>query len=318
MTYLVSVVIPCYNSARWIAEAIDSIFSQTYPNIEIIVVDDGSTDFSLEIIKGYGNRIKYIRQENQGGNVARNRGFQISKGKYIQWLDADDYLLPEKIARQVEFLEQNNFDVVYGDWRHQYHQENTSYSWGEVKIAGKQADLLEALLSGWWVSPAAYLVRRDKVVEINGWDETLKAGQDRDFWIRAAIAEAKFAYQPGCYSIYRRYGNITVSTQNVRRWCDSHAQILENSRASLKAKNNLQDKYKKALAKSHFSLARNYFDRDRNLYKYHLNLAKELEPDFQPNESGLYNLYAKFLGFTLADYLASWKRKVMAVAMSNS
>ncbi|HEY9770418.1 MAG TPA: glycosyltransferase [Coleofasciculaceae cyanobacterium] len=318
MNSLVSVIIPCYNSERWISEAIDSILAQTYPNIEIIVVDDGSTDSSLEIIKSYGDRLKWVTGTNQGGNVARNRGFQLSKGKYIQWLDADDYLLPEKIAHQIEFLATNNCDVVYGDWQHQYHQEDGSNSLGNIKLSGQHLDTLEALLSGWWASPAAYLIKRKIVIEINGWDETLKAGQDRDFWIRVAIALAKFVYQPGCYSIYRRYGNVTVSTKNCQQWCDSHAQILENARASLKAKNNLQNKYKKALAKSHFALARNYFDRDRNLYQYHLNLAKELNPDFRPSESGLYNLYAKFLGFTLADYLASWKRKVKTVATFNS
>jgi len=318
MNPLVSVIIPCYNSQVWIAEAINSTLNQTYPNVEIIVVDDGSTDSSLEIIKSYGDQIKWITGTNQGGNAARNQGWQLSTGKYIQWLDADDYLLPEKIARQVEFIEENNFDVVYGDWRHKYHSENEKPYLEKIKLSGEHPDILESLLSGWWASPAAYLIDRKIVEGINGWDETLKAGQDRDFWIRVAIAGANFAYQPGCYSVYRRYGNITVSTQNYARWCDSHAQILENSRASLKAKNNLQKKYKTALAESHFELARRYFDRDRNLYKYHLSLAKELNPDLQPNESGLYNLYAKFLGFTLADYLASWKRKVMNLAITNS
>ena len=178
MNSLVSVIIPCYNSARWIAEAIDSVLDQTYPNIEIIVVDDGSTDSSLEIIKSYRDKLIWETGNNQGGNVARNRGFQLSKGIYIQWLDADDYLLPEKIARQVKFLQQNNCDVVYGDWQHQYHQEDGSLSLGEIKVSGKQADILESLLSGWWTSPAAYLMRRQKVTEINGWDEKLKAGQD--------------------------------------------------------------------------------------------------------------------------------------------
>ena len=314
--FLVSIIIPCYNAERWIAEAIDSALSQTYLPIEVIVIDDGSIDNSLSIIKSYGHHIRWVTDTNKGQCVAKNKGFQLSKGKYIQWLDADDYLLPDKIKNQVSHLEATQADIVYGDWRHQY-EEIQPAKLGEIKISGEQEDILESLLSGWWASPAAYLVRRDIVEQINGWNENLRAQDDPDFWIRAAIIEAKFVYQPGCHSIYRRYGNVTVSTQNHQRWCDSYAQILENSRASLKAKKNLQDKYKKALAKLHFALARNYFDRDRKLYKYHLNLAQELNPDFQPSESGLYNLYAKLLGFTLADYLASWKRKVMTVATFN-
>ena len=313
MNSLVSVIIPCYNSDRWISEAINSVLAQTYPNIEIIVVDDGSTDSSLEIIKSYGYRLKWVTGKNQGGNIARNRGFQLSQGKYIQWLDADDYLLPEKIARQVEYLEQNNCDAVYSDWRHQYHHQDGNCTLGEIKISGEQTNILEALLFGWWAAPLAYLVSREKVLAINGWDEDLKAGQDRDFWIRVAIARAKFAYQPGCYSIYRRYGNVTVSTQNHRRWCDSHAVILQKSWQLLTVNHNLLNKYQKALAKSHFELARRYFDIDRNLYQYHLKKVRELDRDFHPHENLFYNLLAKYFGFTLADYCASWKRKYLSI-----
>ncbi len=314
---LVSIIIPCYNTERWIAEAIDSALAQTYSPIEIIVIDDGSTDKSLEIIKSYSDRLIYQTGTNHGQSVARNKGFQLSKGKYIQWLDADDYLLPDKIQIQVAHLEATQVDIVYGDWRHQY-QETQPAKLGEIKISGKQEDILESLLSGWWATPAAYLVRREIVQQINGWDENLRAQDDPDLWIRAAIAGAKFSYQPGCHAIYRRYGEVTVSTKNRKIWCDSYTKVLKKSRKLLQENNQLTDKYKQALAKLHFSLARNYFDLDRNLYQYHLNLAKELNPDFQPNESGLYNLYAKFLGFTLADYLASWKRKVKTVATFNS
>ena len=314
---LVSIIIPCYNSDRWIAEAIDSALAQTYSPREIIVIDDGSTDKSLEIIQSYGDRLIYQTGTNHGQSVARNKGFQLSKGKYIQWLDADDYLLPNKIQAQVAHLEATQADIVYGDWRHQY-EETQPAKLGEIKISGKQEDILESLLSGWWATPAAYLVRREIVRQIDGWDKNLRAQDDLDFWLRAAIAGAKFAYQPGCNSVYRRYGNVTVSTKNRQIWCDERSIIFSKSKDSLQANNNLTDKYKKALAKSYFALARGYFDLDRNLYKYHLNLAKELNPDFQPNESGLYNLYAKFLGFTLADYLASWKRKVKTVATFNS
>ncbi len=310
MNPLVSVIIPCYNSQVWIAEAIDSVLAQTYSNIEIIVVDDGSTDSSLEIIKSYGDKVKWVTGQNQGGNVARNRGFQLSQGKYIQWLDADDYLLPEKIAQQVKFLEKYNCDVVYGDWRHQYHQQDGTIDLGEIKISGEQIDILEALLSGWWAAPLAYLVKRDKVVEINGWDEHLKVGQDRDFWIRVAIANAEFTYQPGCHSIYRKYGDVTVSSKNYPYgWCESHGKILQKSWELLNANNNLQHNYLKALANSHFELARRYFDLDRKLYQYHLQKVKQLDRTFQPHENLLYNLLAKYLGFTLADSFASWKRK---------
>src|ERR1700722_9877011 len=103
---LVSIIIPCYNAERWVQEAVESCLNQSYPNIEIIVVDDGSTDRSLEILRRYGPRIKLKSGPNRGGNVARNQGFALSSGRYIQYLDADDYLEPDKIARQVRFLDE--------------------------------------------------------------------------------------------------------------------------------------------------------------------------------------------------------------------
>ena len=206
MSYLVSVIIPCYNAERWIAEAIDSCLNQTYPSVEIIVIDDGSIDNSLEIVKSYGNKVIWETGENKGGNHARNRGFALSKGEYIQFLDADDYILPEKIARQVGFLEENDADVVYGDWRHRQHLPSGETFLEDIKISGAQEDILESLLADWWVSPACILFSREVVEKSGGWDESLRAGQDRDFFLSVAMDGARVAYQPGCHSVYRRYG----------------------------------------------------------------------------------------------------------------
>src|SRR2546421_11836378 len=118
---LASIIIPCYNAERWVAEAIRSALDQTYAPIEVIVIDDGSTDKSLEVIKSFGNMIRWESGPNRGGSHARNRGFESSSGKYIQFLDADDYLLSQKIETQVAFLEKTGADVVYGDWRYKWH-----------------------------------------------------------------------------------------------------------------------------------------------------------------------------------------------------
>ncbi len=99
---LVSVVIPNYNYAHYLSETIDSVLSQTYPQVEIIVVDDGSTDGSKEILAGYGGQIRTIFQQNLGVSAARNNGVSDSRGEFIAFLDADDYWLPTKIERQIE------------------------------------------------------------------------------------------------------------------------------------------------------------------------------------------------------------------------
>src|SRR5690606_2283060 len=99
---LVSIIIPCYNAEKYVAEAIQSALDQTYPNCEVIVIDDGSTDGSLEVIQSFGDKIRCETGPNKGGCAARNRGLELAKGEWIQFLDADDLISVEKIERQME------------------------------------------------------------------------------------------------------------------------------------------------------------------------------------------------------------------------
>ena len=147
MNRFVSVIIPCYNAERWLSEAIDSCLAQSYQPVEVIVVDDGSTDDSLKIIKSYGDLITYRTGPNKGGNYARNLGFSLSKGSYIQFLDADDYLRPRKLEKQIQYLEETGADVVYGDWQHQYHNDSAEVILDDVKMSGNQPDILKSLSS---------------------------------------------------------------------------------------------------------------------------------------------------------------------------
>lgn len=307
---LVSVVIPCYDAEKWISEAVDSCLDQTYRPIEIIVIDDGSTDKSKIILQKYGAKIKLVCGSNQGGNYARNLGFSLSRGDYIQFLDADDYLLPEKIAHQVHFLQETKADVVYGDWQHQYHEPDDRVWQDDIHISGSQDDVLTSLLRNWWVSPAALLFRREAVLASGGWDESLQAGQDRDFFIQVALTGANIRYQPGCYSIYRRYGATTVSTGNRARWLQNHERLLDKVQGQLSERNQLTEARKQALALSYFSLARNYYGsseraKQRELYAQVLTL----DPWFTPQESRLYTTTYRLFGFDAAERLANLLRK---------
>jgi len=307
---LVSVIIPCYNAERWIDEAIQSALNQTYSPVEVIVVDDGSSDGSWKKIQEFGSRVIAETGPNRGGSAARNRGFVLSRGDYIQFLDADDYLLPKKIPRQVAFLEASGADVVYGDWRHEHFLPDGSSQLEEIAVSGAQEDVLGALLSGWWVAPAALLFRRHVLEKTGGWDESLAAAQDRDLFISIAMTDAKIAYQPGCYSIYRRYGHDTVSTGSRMRWLDNHCRVLDKAAAALDAGVRMKPEYRRALASSYFHLARNYFDRDRKKYRETMEKVLMLEPKFQPRESAIYGLAKRMFGFSAAESLASWKRRL--------
>jgi glycosyltransferase involved in cell wall biosynthesis len=307
-----SIIIPCYNAERWVSEAIESCLNQTYSAIEVIVIDDASTDQSLEVIKSFGDKIRWETGPNRGGSAARNRGFALSKGEYIQFLDADDYLLPKKIARQVEFLESTRADIVYADWRHQYDQADGRVEIGDIVISGDHDNVLGALLEGWWVAPAAVLARRKAVVRMGGWDESLEAAQDRDYMISLALRGARILYQPGCYSIYRRYGEVTVSTANRQRWLENHTRVLDKALGTLKSEGRLTERYRKALARSYFTLAQNYYDRDPDAFEGLIARVLSLEPNFTVSHSRFYALAQKVLGLRRAEALASWKRRFLA------
>jgi glycosyltransferase involved in cell wall biosynthesis len=281
MNSLVSVIIPCFNAESWIAEAISSSLNQTYAPIEIIVVDDGSTDNSLKIIQSFGDKVTWVSGPNRGGNHARNWGFKLSKGKYIQFLDADDYLYPHKIARQVKYLEATGQDIVYGDWQYQYHKFGGRIRLDPVQVSGCQPDMLEALLGNWWVATACPLFCRETVEAAGGWDETLKAAQDRDFLLSAIISGAKASYQPGCVSVYRRYGNTSVSTASLTRFVSSHLQVLQKAEKLLEKQGRLSQAYKAALAKSYFSLSRFCLLEDYGLYLTCLEKTLKCCPHFQ-------------------------------------
>lgn len=244
----VSIIIPCYNAEMWVTEAVQSCLKQTYSDIEIIVVDDGSTDRSVQVLKKFGDQIVLKSGPNRGGNVARNEGFRLSTGEYVVFLDADDYLLPDKIATQLRVLQEQNADVVYGDWRYQFHWPNGFSYLDKIEESGAQNDIVSSLLSGWWVAQGAILYRRAIVESVGGWDESFRAAQDRDFFTSVAMANAKIVYRPGCNFIYRKYGEVTVSTSNIDRWFNSNCLSIEKAEATLRKAGRLSNMYKMALA----------------------------------------------------------------------
>ena len=119
MNELVSIIMPSYNTAKFISETIESVSAQTYPNWELIIVDDCSTDDTDAVVRPYlvDNRIRYIKNEkNSGAAVSRNRALREAKGKWVAFLDSDDLWLPEKLEKQIEFMEKNDYHFSYTNY----------------------------------------------------------------------------------------------------------------------------------------------------------------------------------------------------------
>ena len=308
MEKLVSVIIPCFNKEKWLEQAINSCLEQTYSQIEIIVIDDGSTDNSLEIIKSYGRKIIWETGANRGANYARNRGFALSSGYYIQYLDADDYFLPQKIAKQIHYMETTTTDVVYNDEKHIIYLPDGRTYLTDIKLDGLDEDILELFLScKVYIQTANPLFKRKVIENSGGWDETLKAAQDIDFFRSVAMNGAKFIYQPGCYLVYRKYESKDRITCDLANVWNYRLLATEKTEKKLIELNKLSTQYKKALAYFYCTIALfGCIHLNYGQYLVILKKIKTLDPAFRADSSMLknggiiYKILNQIFGFFLA------------------
>ena len=212
----VSVIIPVYNGAKFIENAIDSVISQTNQNFEIIIIDDGSTDNTHKIVKGYGDKIKYFAQENQGQACAINKGLEMSEGEYIAYLDSDDMYYPEKLEEQLNYF-YNHPDVglVYSDRHHV-----DSFAKIISLVQSRKLDHFLFLQEN-RLSRSSVMHKRKCLDEVGLFDACISGGDDWDMWIRI-YEKYKFGYINRPLIKYRIHKNNISKTRpnwrNYDRW----------------------------------------------------------------------------------------------------
>jgi glycosyltransferase involved in cell wall biosynthesis len=180
----VSVIIPTYNRAPIVGEAIDSVLSQCYDDCELIVVDDGSTDGTEELVSSYLPRLTYLYQGHRGVSAARNRGIASARGEYLSFLDSDDLWLKEKLSLQMRFMESHpECRICYTDeiWIRKGVRVNPMKK--HRKYSGM---IFEQCLPLCIVSPSSVLIARTLLDEVGIFDETLEVCEDYDLWLRIA------------------------------------------------------------------------------------------------------------------------------------
>lgn len=203
---MVSVIIVVYNGEKYIEQAIKSVLNQTYTNVELIVVDDGSTDNTAQIIRKYEN-IKYIYQKNKGQGAARNLGLANAIGDYIAYLDADDLYEPNKIEEQIKILkEENDIDIVYNDLKVVDDKLNYLYTLKSEGIYDKREDLLANIIYRQVVQGPVCIMLRRKCIEDIKWNENLLYAFDYDYIINLCF-KYRFKYLEKTLYIYRRHEN---------------------------------------------------------------------------------------------------------------
>lgn len=264
MNNMVSVIVPTYNYGKYISEAVESILNQSHPNHEVLVVDDGSTDNTAEIINSFkSSKVRYIFQENQGANVARNRGLRESGGDYIIFLDADDVLDHRHMEKYLQTASLYPGANIYGSWVKGYVEDHGLSIIFERGRCPKD-DMLEAWLGDWWIAPCCILWPRQNVLKVEGWDESLFAYQDSDIAMRAIIEGIPFEFCDDAPKGFMRAHRKCISTSQNKslKHYESKYQALGKIEKILKKRGQFYRRYQKSLAVNYLSLAK------QSLYLY--------------------------------------------------
>jgi glycosyltransferase involved in cell wall biosynthesis len=202
----VSVVIPTYNRADLLPEALDSVLAQDWPDLEVVVVDDGSTDATPQLLDGYvanhGAKMRVIRQPNGGESQARSHGIRAASRPYVALLDSDNFWLPGKLRRQMQlFLDDRDLDFTFTGY----------YNFGDVPREPvvlphwetTNSYALEQLLVGCCINTSTVIAKRSVLIDVGLFDTSLRCCQDHDLWLRIAIAGYRIAYLPEPLIDYR-------------------------------------------------------------------------------------------------------------------
>ncbi len=306
---LVSIVIPCYNAERYVGEAIESALRQTYPSIEVIVVDDGSNDASLDRIRSFGSRVHWEAGPNRGANHARNRGIALSRGECIQFLDADDVLDPRKIAVQMELQIRESRDLFYTDWTDVLVN-------GEIRTYVISEDIKSDPVCFLLKLPRTILIsapvhRKADLVHIGMFDEKLPCCQEYDLNLRlAAMLEVRFRrVADPLFTVRQVRGSVS---SNYIRLLDYHLGIMCRLRDILQTKDGLTDERSQRIAQVLATDARAYLRRGhRTKSDHYFAEARNLH---HSGGLGAFNrAYAsmhRLAGPHLAEWLVNAKRRL--------
>jgi glycosyltransferase involved in cell wall biosynthesis len=231
MKPLVSIIMPCYNAEAWAADAVASALAQTWTEIEVVAVNDGSTDGSLAVLRRVsGPRVRVVDQPNRGASAARNAGLREARGDFIQFLDADDLLTPGKVAAQVALLQERGpGTVANGRWA-RFHRDPADAFATESPLFHDLAPvdyLLRCTAESNMMHPAAWLVPASVAKLAGPWDEALSLNDDGEYFSRVVLAARAVAHAPDALSLYRSQVPGSLSGRRDRRSLESLARSCE-------------------------------------------------------------------------------------------
>jgi glycosyltransferase involved in cell wall biosynthesis len=315
-TLPVSVIIPAYNAEKWIQETLESVLNQTYQDIEIIVVDDGSTDGTVAIVEqclsGSSRAAKLIRQSNQRAAAARNRGVCAASGSWIQFLDADDLLEPSKIELQVARVASGVLpDVVYSDWRKLIWRDGI-WREGDKRTPVIRCDPLVDVLSAQnFLQLGCLLIRADIVKAVGGFDAEHEPIEDVGLCVKIAIAGGTFvkAHSSGPLASYRDVPR-SFSKISQRKFIDSCVKNAKLAEHHVHSSGLDAPRVVEAIVDVYYAAARCYAGLDWTRFEEIVSDIEALNPKLLPKSPRKLRILSRITGYRMAERLAVLYRRV--------
>ncbi|MBA2706736.1 MAG: glycosyltransferase family 2 protein [Gemmatimonadaceae bacterium] len=306
---LVSVIVPAFNAAKWIAGTLASVTRQTWKNIETIVVDDGSTDDTVRLVEaGDDPRIRVIRQSSGGAAAARNRGTREATGELIQYLDADDLLGPDKISLQVSALGAHPPETIAsGEWgRFAASPELTVFRAEPVwTVTDPVQWLVTSLSGGGMMQPAAWLTPRSVVESAGAWNEQLTLHDDGEFFARVLLRARRNVFVPGA-RVYYRDVEDSLSRRRSRKAIESALAVCRSRHLHLIAARDDQA-VRRALATQYAQFAYEHRAAAPDLAQEAVAEIAGLGVEPHSTAGGkAFRLLASVVGFSNAVRIRSW------------
>jgi len=270
---LVSIILPTYNRDWVITQAIDSVLAQSYTNFELIIIDDGSTDKTTDVIKSYEGKLQYVYTKNSGVAKARNRGISISKGKFIAFIDSDDTWEPQKLAKQILFLSKNpSYGLCYCGAQY-FHNKNLERDTISHYKNIKNGFIFSELLKQPSIATPTVIIRADIIENVGTFNEKFKLFEDRDLWLRVALNN-KIHFVPELLVNIHRFSNANNLT-NQESEMRVYYQLLLKELLATNKHLNIFDRLliRNQLAHSLHDSA--YIDKNRNHIDSSIKLYKE-------------------------------------------
>lgn len=247
---LVTIVLPAYNHGNYLHEAIQSVLDQSYPNIELLVFDDGSVDHTPEVLSSYGKLFFWERHKNIGQSATLNKGWRMSKGEIISYLSADDYLEPTAVQEAVDYLINNDAILVYGDYQLTDADSNVI-----GKVYAPEFNYVD-MLSNIVVQPGPGVFFYKSVFEkVGGWDESLRQIPDYDYWLRLGLV-GNFIRIPKFLARYRMHkGSQSYIEPSIEK-SEECVLVMKKFYSNNKLPNNIMALESKAKSTAHLVAAR--------------------------------------------------------------